>query len=128
MGSRIIAVVSKNDFELSEEDILAIAKERISTSDRARGGEIDVLDLTSFLIKDCSEFITKITGISLHQEWIPPNQVQQIYQALKNFDPTKQPQAFEDINCSPGAIQELTKFVKACSQRKLGLYNPPWDY
>jgi hypothetical protein len=128
VGSRIIAVVSQNDFELSEEDILAIANERISASDRARGGEIDVLDLTSFSIKDCSEITTKITGINLHQEWIPPDQVQQLYRALKNYDPKKQPQAFEDLNCSPYDILELTKFVKACSQRKLGLYNPPWDY
>jgi len=128
VGSRIIAVVSKNDFELSEEDILAIANERISASDRARGGEIDVLDLTSFLIKDCSEITTKITGISLHQEWIPPDQVQQIYQALKKYNSTIQPQAFEYLNCSLDDILELTKFVKACSQRKLGLYNPAWDF
>lgn len=126
MGSRIIAQTSIDDANISEEDIIAFAKERISPEEMERGGRIDVLELTSFELKDCDEIVFEITGISLRNRYTSRDDIREIYNTLKGFDPYKDLRIYEEIDCTPEDILELVKFLKVCSERNLELENPPW--
>jgi len=127
MGARVIAVVSRDNLELTEKDMIAFAHERIKEEDRKIGMEIDVLELTSFMIRDCDTISYEIAGRSIRNEYTSPESVKEIYAALKKFDPYKDLSIYEDLSCSPEDMEEMIKFLKVCSERSLGLYNPPFD-
>jgi len=69
------------------------------------------------------ELILNVTGVSLYQDWIPPEVVRGMCEALERCDPeevTKDMKVYKDSN-SPFAVGELRKFFRVCVERNLGL-------
>ena len=66
--------------------------------------------VTSFRGKVYDMFVGEITGVSLYQEWIPPETIAEMADALAKVDP-------ETI----GAQLDLQKLFLLCADRGLGL-------
>lgn len=98
--------------ELSEEDKQAFIRSGVMLG----GGE------GGFRGKIYDEFIRDITGESLYQDWIPPDTVKKMYQALVKRDP-QDVVAKSSYWYSPTEtdILELQTFFKICADRNLGL-------
>ena len=94
------------DEDLSEEDVRAFEQAGISLCCGVLSG--DGSD-GCFRGKVYQEDIFDITGVSLVREWIPPDTVKEMYQALVEWD------------TSESEILELRKFFKVCAERNLGL-------
>jgi hypothetical protein len=62
--------------------------------------------------------VLRITGISLYEEWIPPERVQQMYQALERG--LKRAQA-RNTKRTAKTIEHLLRFFRVCVERDLGL-------
>lgn len=71
----------------------------------------------SFRGKVYDDLIRDITGESLYQEWIPPDRVKKMYQALMKCDPKEMAEDDDDEM----AIINFRKFFKVCGDRNLGL-------
>ena len=112
MGLDTYASRSEDDIVLSDEDLLAFAEADISLC----GGILSGND-GSFRGKIYDSMIMDITSHGLHQDWISPETVQEIYQALLDFDPEEA--YYYDRTASE--VLELRKFLKVCCERGLGL-------
>lgn len=116
MGLDTFASRSPEDIELTDEDLKAFSEANIELCGGIfSGGGND----GSFRGKIYALMILDITGMSLHQEWIPPENVTQMYKALLTCDP----QDDCGFSNSPRDVVELRKFFKVCSDRGLGLIN-----
>lgn len=76
----------------------------------------------SFRGKVYASLVSEITGESLYQEWIPPERVKRMHEALVSCDPRD----FGDVHhFGPddveAAVANLRKFMAVCVQRGLGL-------
>jgi len=120
MGIDTFASRSPEDIELTEEDINAFRVENIQLCGGVFSG--DGSD-GSFRGKVYSLLIIEITGQSLTQEWIPPEVVSEMYNALLGCDPDQVIEEFRESNDSSLEIIELRKFFKVCNDRGLGLIN-----
>lgn len=105
------------DEELSDNDIEAFEKADIHLCGGVVSGAAG-----SFRGKVYSGLISRITGVSLYQEWIPPAVVRKMWQALDQCDPEE----FTEDAARPefsnlATIIELRKFFRVCSERRLGL-------
>jgi hypothetical protein len=112
MGLDTYASRSRDDILLSDEDLLAFAEADISLC----GGIFSGND-GSFRGKIYELMILEITTQSLHQDWISPETVQEMYHALIDFDPEEA----DFYDRTPGEVLELRKFFKVCCERGLGL-------
>jgi len=95
--------------ELSAEDLAAFEKADIQLCGGVFSGGNG-----SFNGKVYFELVYDITGTYLNTEWIPPEEVTNMYEKLK----------FCHLKDFPGKEQdilELRKFFKVCVQRHLGL-------
>ena len=74
----------------------------------------------SFRGKVYSSTVEKVTGVSLYEEWIPPEVVEKMAGAFELCDP--EAVAREDAS-GPGVgeIQDLGKFFRICANHGLGL-------
>jgi len=69
-----------------------------------------------------SGLVTMVTGETLYEEWIPPDRVKRMYEALAGCDPEKVAEEHDPRFGDTGAqIDNLRKFFKVCAERKLGL-------
>jgi len=118
MGLDTYASRSQDDLELSDEDIEAFEDARIELCGGIFSGEGG-----SFRGKVYSILIFEITGESLYQEWIPPETVKDMYQALADCDPEQAIDESDSWDRIPEEIIELRKFFKVCADRNLGLLN-----
>lgn len=117
MGLDTFAAYTPDDIELTEADIQAFKDANISlcwgifTSDGSEG---------SFRGKVYEEVVRRITGVSLYQEWIPPETVKEMYQAFKAYEVSKWEEAEEPL---PEEIphSDLCRFFKVCTECGLGL-------
>lgn len=80
----------------------------------------------SFRGKVYATHIEEITGVSLYQEFIPPEVVKQMYISLQDCQPSAVIDALnhEGINfnhLTANDILELRKFFKVCAECNLGL-------
>ncbi len=120
MGIDTFASRSPDDIVLTEEDRNAFGKANIELCGGIfSGGGND----GSFRGKVYVMMILDIAGVSLTQEWIPPETVREMYTAFLNCDPQ---QAFDEYcwtRGTPNEILELRKFLKVCSECGLGLIN-----
>ena len=112
MGLDTYASRSADDIILSEEDLLAFAAADISLC----GGVLSGND-GSFRGKIYNPMMMDITSHSLHQDWISPETVLEMYQALLDFDPEEA--YFYDRTAAE--VLELRKFFQVCCERRLGL-------
>ena len=116
MGLDTFAAHTPDDIELTEEDIQAFRNAEITlcwgifTSDGSEG---------SFRGKVYEPVVRRITGVSLYQEWIPPEIVREMYHAFRAYEHSKWKN--EDIKPEDIEHSDLCKFFKVCSERNLGL-------
>lgn len=80
----------------------------------------------SFRGKVYDDLVLEVTGVSLYQEWIPPEKVQEMYQALAARDPEEALSAAEATGNlwrehTPDEIVQLCAFFRVCAERGLGL-------
>jgi hypothetical protein len=95
--------------QLSDEDVEAFKKAAIELCGGLLSGNPG-----DFRGKVYSDLIWDITGQSLYQEWIPPEEVRNMYEKLEACN-------LDDFPDKEWDIVELRKFFKVCVQRHLGL-------
>jgi hypothetical protein len=77
---------------------------------------------TSFRGKVYAGLVEDVTGVSLFQEWIPPEVVRRMAAQLEQCDPVVVAAAAEGrYDCSPFEVVELGRFFRLCADRGLGL-------
>ena len=118
MGLDTFASRSADDIVLTEEDLQAFAEADINLCGGIYSGSGND---GSFRGKVYTSLILELTDFSLFEEWIPPERVHAMFQALLACLPEeKAPPSHEN---SDNEIFELVKFFKVCSERGLGLIN-----
>jgi hypothetical protein len=120
MGLDTFASRSEDDIELNDEDKQAFADANIELGGGIFSGSGND---GSFRGKVYEMMILEITEQSLHQDWIPPETVREMYNALLVCDPIESAETFGRYQISPNEVVELRKFFKVCSERGLGLIN-----
>jgi len=75
----------------------------------------------SFRGKVYVEVILDATGECLCQDWIPPERVGSMYQALAACDPEEVAERSDIWVVSPEEIIGLRRFFKVCAEHELGL-------
>ena len=117
MGLDTFAAHTPDDIALTEEDLAAFREANISLCGGIfSGGGSD----GSFRGKVYAEHILDITGESLYAEWISPEIVKAMYQALVDYESMRAPDE-EFFDTGEKAHADLVKFFKVCSERGLGL-------
>lgn len=88
-------------------------------------GGIESGGYESFRGKVYADLVENMTGVSLYQEWIPPETVQEMSEALEQCDPEEVIHEFTSeyrwYAPSPSEVIELRKFFRICHERNLGL-------
>lgn len=118
MGLDTFASRSQDDIVLTAEDLQAFADANINLCGGIySGGGND----GSFRGKVYTSMIFELTDFSLFQEWIPPETVTAMFEALSACLPEEK--ATPSYDNSDIEIFELVKFFNVCSERGLGLIN-----
>ena len=116
MGLDTFASRSPEDIILSEEDIQAFNDAEISLC-----GGIFSGNGGSFRGKVYASLMLSITGEGLYQEWIPPETVRAMCEAMAACDPQDAVDELGYPDHPPEDVIELRKFFEVCSERGLGL-------
>ena len=119
MGLDNIISRTPEETTLSPEDARALTESGISLC----GGMFSD-GVTSFRGKIYSTFVGEITGVSLYQEWIPPETLAEMADALAKVDPETigaQLDLGEHSTPSPGEVYDLQRLFRLCADRGLGL-------
>jgi len=74
----------------------------------------------SFRGKVYASAVSDVTGISLYQEWISPEEARQMAAALQVCDPEKV--AAKDGDVTAYEVRNLAVFFQICAERGLGLF------
>ena len=119
MGLETFASRSPDDIELSPEDSQAFLDPDIHLA----GGIFSRGNVGSFRGKIYQVIIKEITGASLLQDWIPPETVREMSQALADCDPQAAIDESDTWDRTIVDILELRKFFQVCAARNLGLIN-----
>lgn len=117
MGLDTFAAHSPDNIELTEEDTQAFLEADISLCGGMLSGGGNN---GSFRGKVYVLLILGITGESLNDEWLPPEIVSKMYEALLACDP-EDAIARWGFGNTAAEILELRKFFRVCSERSLGL-------
>jgi len=106
------------DEELTEEDLEAFEKADIHLCGGILSSPPD-----SFRGKVYADLISDVTGESLYQEWIPPERVKKMYEALINYDPKEDNGKFDpgDLRFDESTLINLRKFFRVCAEGNLEL-------
>jgi len=115
MGLDNYAVQASGE-ELTEEDEAAFEAEGPNLCGGLVSGAAG-----SFRGKVYVGLISDITGESLYEEFIPPDRVKAMYEALCNCDPSEVDYYDERFGDLEDQIEELRKFFKVCAERNLGI-------
>jgi len=75
----------------------------------------------SFRGRVYASLMLSITGESLYAEWLPPETVRAMYEALMACYPQDAVDELAYPDHPPADVIELRKFFKVCSERGLGL-------
>ena len=102
--------------ELTEEDIAAFEAE----GPQLCGGILSG-DAGSFRGKVYCGLVLEITGEDLHDDFIPPDRVKAMYEALRDCDPDEENYSDPRFGEVEDQIAELCKFFKVCAERNLGI-------
>ena len=65
--------------------------------------------------------VSEITGENLHDDFIPPDRVKAMYEALQDCDPNNLDYHDHRFGDPEEQIAELCKFFKVCAERNLGI-------
>ena len=122
MGLDTYAATAPDGGELSEEDIKAFREADIELCGGIFSGSSG-----SFRGKVYDLLILRVTGVSLYQEWIPPEVVRDMAQAFDECDPQGVAEQMGSVGrrhgWSAAEIIELRRFFRVCAERNLGLIN-----
>ena len=122
MGLDTYAATPPDGGELSEGDIKAFREADIQLCGGVFSGNSG-----SFRGKVYDLLILQVTGVSLYQEWIPPDAVREMARAFDESDPEAVAQQMQGTGrrhgWSAAEIIELRKFFRVCAERNLGLVN-----
>lgn len=119
MGLDNIISRSPDEDVLTPEDERALAESGIGLC-----GGMYSDGVTSFRGKVYDTFVSEVTGVSLYQEWIPPETVAEMADKLDECDPETIGERLDlDADCvpSPGEIRDLQKLFRLCADRGLGI-------
>jgi hypothetical protein len=80
-------------------------------------------DAGSFRGKVYEYVVHTVTGVSLYQEWIPPDTVGEMADAFARCDPEQvaEEEHWPPYVTSPEHVLELATFFRVCADRGLGL-------
>src|SRR5216117_3491650 len=81
-------------------------------------------DAGSFRGKLYVYLVQHLTGVSLYQEWIPPETVARMSRSLDRYDPEAAIRTYDgpyDDERTPEDVISLRAFFRVCVERKLGL-------
>ena len=116
MGLDTVAAHTPDDVELTEADLQAFKDVGIP-----QVGIISAEEIGIFRGKVFEEYVRRITGVSLYQEWIPPETVVEMYQAFKAYEISKWQEDDENVDPEEVEHSDLCKFFRVCAERGLGL-------
>ena len=116
MGLDTVAAYSPDNVELTEADLQAFKDVGIP-----QVGIISADEIGIFRGKVYEKVIRRITGVSLYQEWIPPEKVGEMYNAIRAYEISKWQEDEEDVDPEDVEHSDLCKFFKVCAERGLGL-------
>jgi hypothetical protein len=104
--------------ELTKEDVEAFDSAKLELCGGMYSG-----DGGSFRGKVYDDVVRHLTGVSLYEEWIPPETVREMAAAFERCDPEKVAQESEELvyPASVSEIVELRQFFRICAERGLGL-------
>jgi hypothetical protein len=75
--------------------------------------------------KYVQELIMDITGVSIYEDWIPPETIEKMADVLAECDPEEAIRAYEASEgfggCTPGELSDLIVFFRICADYELGL-------
>jgi hypothetical protein len=118
MGLDNYASRSPDDVELTAEDVQAFETAAIALCGGfwSGGG-------ASFRGKVYLDVVDRVAGVSLVEEWIPPEGVRRIAAALEDCDPARVAEESKEDRypASESEVVELRRFFALCSERGLGL-------
>jgi hypothetical protein len=103
--------------ELTEEDLAAFEAADIQLCEGVPSGLA-----YGFRGKVYDDLILEITGESLYQDWIPPERVKRMCEALMKCNPEEAARGDYVYSISESEIISLRKFLKVCAERNLGLW------
>jgi len=112
MGLDTFASCAPGNVVLSDEDEGAFDAAGLELCGGMHSG-----DGGSFRGKVYAELILDVTGVSLYEEWIPPEVVREMAAALEACDP----EAVAEPGTPPGAVRDIARFFRVCADRGLGL-------
>jgi hypothetical protein len=108
-----------------DEDVLTPEDERVLTeSGLALCGGMFSDGVTSFRGKVYDLFVSEVTGVSLYQEWIPPETLAEMANKLEESDPETIGERLDldpDFVPTPGEIRDLQTLFRLCADRGLGI-------
>ena len=119
MGLDSIISRSPDTTVLCAEDERALTESGIALC----GGMFSV-GVTSFRGKVYDMFVLKVTGVSLYEEWLPPETISEMAGALAKVDPEtigEQLDLSEYFTPSPDEVRNLQKLFRLCADRGLGI-------
>jgi hypothetical protein len=102
------------DVSLTEEDEQAFEDAQIELCGGMYSG-----DGGSFRGKVYADVVLEVAGVSLYQQWIPPDEVARMATALEACDPDQVAEAGGRV--APDEVRSLAKFLRVCADRGLGL-------
>jgi hypothetical protein len=120
MGLDTYASRSPDEVELTAEDQLAFEQAAIELCGGFWSG---VGDHSSFRGKVYVAVVTRVAGVSLSEEWIPPEEVREIAAAFDRCDPARMVEESQRdaYPVTRFEVLELSRFFRLCVERGLGL-------
>ncbi len=124
MGLDSFASRNPNEVELSPEDLTAFK----AANSELCGGMYSG-DEGSFRGKIYDDLIREVTGVSLYQEWIPPEEIQRLSEKLDAYSPEQlaaistRVDGAIDASSAHNALEcaNLQAFFRVCAAQGLGL-------
>ncbi len=104
----------------SAEDVAAFA----ALGDLPLVGWLAEHDFIAFRGKVYEDFVFRVCGISLYQDWIPPDEVSQMAQALEALDYSSElvQETLLATRVSEQEARALNQALSLCARRRLGLH------
>lgn len=118
MGLDTYASRTPGEVTLTDEDERAFEEAGIELCGGMFSGEG-----ASFRGKVYDDAVTHVSGVSLYQDWIGPEEVREVADAFARCDPEAvQGELAGEVYATTAAeIRELARFFKLCADRGLGL-------